>query len=916
MNVKMKRYAGIILSLSCLLAVSSCMTVGGPTAAEVAGYEDLADRATKEFTPGQVYRMGQTGICGTVEKDHILVTHVIAGSVADGKIRKDDRIRGLQHRGMEGWGGIRGLVGIRLYRIGRDWDWHFYVTVERASLRGGKGNTVTYDLRMPPDPGNLCHYGPTGFFAKRYSDHLVVDVVEAGSPSDGKLQQGDVIVAVDGQPIGLDAYNQFTEAVDKAESKEGRGELKLTVRRGAAVSPGSLGSQAVDGAGLSVESGEVHAPASEATEREAITLELPVLGSYTETAPINCDKTDALITQTAEYLVRSRDYGKLNWGLLGLLATGEEKYIEVVREYLHAAEWAQPPEDMNDLVGTSVGRASYVSWYWGYQNLILTEYYLLTGDKFVLPAITRFSRGIASGQDQAGLWGHRMCHLELGRAFGYGVMNQPTLPLFISLILAEKCGVKDRLVLDAIKRTHGHYDKWIGQSALPYGNQIPKETEFTNNGTSGSLAIAFALLGNKEGASFYAAMSAAASEEILTGHTGCDWNILWSGLGANVLGPEMATSYRKHVHWLNTVTRTWTGRHVGMLGWGSAPKSGGLGTTGGHLLNLCIGRRVIHLTGKGMDKSLWLTTEASEAIIEAGSIDTSSEQALLAQLSSEYPPVRLRAAQALAMQDAEVSDEVMTLLAKGNTNQRIGAIHAIQNLRIEDAEDDLLAIVKNEKDELWLRQLAVRALGGMEEAKAYTPELLKVLVQNKPYDPYGELDLYLGSALVNLYEPDPYATDLDKEMFYTGVAKLLDHKHASARGAGMGLIKNLPKEDLPRMIDRMVYLIEDKDRTYTSYTGSGRQEALEILYRHGIKESMDYTVNTIKEPTGRGGPRHRARVRLLETFGGEAKYLIPRIKEVLGNSADPIVKQIEASTTEREMISLEKAKLSPVPANE
>ena len=124
----------------------------------------------------------------------------------------------------------------------------------------------------------------------------------------------------------------------------------------------------------------------------------------------------------------------------------------------------------------------------------------------------------------------------------------------------------------------------------------------------------------------------------------------------------------------------------------------------------------------------------------------------------------------------------------------------------------------------------------------------------------------------------------------------------------MTLIKNIPMEDLPRIIDKMVYVIKDKDRTYTAYPGHGRQGALEILYRHGVKESMDYTVNTINEPTGRAGGRIKARTRLLKTFGAEAKYLIPRMKEVLGKKADPIVKIIEESTTAKKMISLEEAK--------
>lgn len=539
----------------------------------------------------------------------------------------------------------------------------------------------------------------------------------------------------------------------------------------------------------------------------------------------------------------------------------------------------------------------------------MAEYCLLTGDEFVLPAIRQTSRVLAAGQDQAGLWGHRMADPELGRAYGYGVMNQSSLSAFLSLILAEKCGVKDQVVLGAIKRTHDHYAKWIGRGALPYGNHGPKEDAFTNNGTSGSLAIAFALLGNEAGARFYGAMSAAASEEILLGHGGPRWNVLWSGLGANVLGPGMATVYNSRLHWLRTVTRKWNGRYVEMKGWGSSVGGGGQ-HSGSHLLNLCAGRRKIHITGKGMDAGLWVKADEAAKIVDAGTIDRSSDASLLSLLGSPYPVVRVRAAQGLAMRDADMDDEVMALLVDGTPHQQIGAIHAIGNLKIDGAEDELLAIVLDDGPDVWVRIRAVSALGGMDTAKPYAPELLKLLVADKPYDePYRELDLALGSALVKLYEPDPYATELDKELFYQGVVKLLAHKHGSGRSSGMQLIRSIPREDLSLMVDRMVHIIEDKDKSYTFYGGNGRQEALEILYGHGIKESMDYTIDTMTGMNVRGGHK-RARIRLLKTFGGEAEYLVPRIKEALGSGADPIVEQIEASESAREMISIDELKQS------
>ena len=871
-------------------------------------YEDMTDnlKGGVEALPGKVYRMWETGICGTVESDHIKVTHVIPGSVADGKIQKGDLIRGMQHRSMEGWGGITKLVRLRLYRIGRDWNWHFYVTVERPSLRNGKGNTLVYDLHMPPVPGNTCHFGPTGFFAERHPTHLVVNVIEQNSPADGTLMKGDVILSVNGQPITGEVFEEFTRAIDHSESMKGKGLLKLRIRRTSDLPEGSTATKTSKKMKKVLFTPLEDTMPTEAEGNKAliakeldVTLKLKTLGEYSETAPLKCPKTEALITQTAEYIVKNKDYGELQWGLLGLLATGEEKYIKVVRDYLHDPKsWAKPPTDPKEIIKN----AMYVSWRWGYQNLLLTEYFLLTGDKYVLPTITQLSRSLAAGQDPAGLWGHRMAHSESGRAYGYGVMNQPSLPIFISLILAEKCGVKDTLVRTAIQRSHDHYNKWVGVGSLPYGNHGPGVKSFTNNGTSGSLAVAFALLGNKKGAEFYSGMSAAATEEILLGHGGPVWNILWSGLGTNVLGPEITRAYAKKTHWLRTATRTWKGGYVEMKGWGSDPHSKRSWDTGCYLLNLCAGRRAISITGKGMPKSLWVNEKRAKEIVEVGNLDTSSDQTLLNQLGSSFPPVRYRAAQELVSRDAMVRDEVMNLLSTGTRNQRIGALHAIQGLKIERVVNEILAIVLDEKDDPWVRRLATQTLAGLDEAKPHAPKILEMLVRKKEYDqPYGELDMALGKALVKLYEPDPYATNPDKDLFYRGVIKLLNHKHGVGRGAGMTLLRNIPKEDLPKMIDLMVYLFEDEDKTYTFYAGKGRQEVLEILYQHGIKESMEYTVDTLKQ--GRNGQR-RARMRLLKTFGGEASYLIPKIKEVLGEEAEPIVEQIEKASSTKEMVSM------------
>ncbi len=896
------------------LCLTSCVT-----ARTHQDFADLADRETSTVEVDKEYRIGVSGVVGRIEDEHIRVTYVIPGSPAYGKVRKDDIVRAYQYRGVGGSPeAIKATTGKRIYRLGRDWDWHLYLTVERPSLRNGKGNTLTYDLVMPRPTDKTYHFGPTGFFGFIHPGHIEVSHVAGKSPADGKLKIGDQIVAVDGKPVTGDVFRLFTECVDRAESKEGAGKLQLSIRRIIEKDP-SLPDVETPGkapAEKTADSPGENGLLSRAKPRKLtslnVELDLEVLGSYSETAPVGCPKTDSIITRTADGIVARGSapkggYGRLGTSLLALLSTGEKKYIEHVGKVVHAADWAKPDIEL-PITGGSV------SWHRSYKLITLCEYYLLTEDKYVLPAIKTYANTIARGQDAAGLWNHQASNPDAnfgklhGRLYGYGAINQTSVALWIGLILSKECGVKDPEVDMAVDKTHKLYSYWIERGKLPYGNHGAGEKFFTNNGTSGSVAVGFALIGDKKGASFFSRMSAAASKEILTGHTGPWFNIFWSGLGANVAGPEATKAYANELHWFRTVTRTWDDRFLHMEAWGCGPGSHGLGSSGSTLLNLSAARRKLRITGRDMDKSLWLDAETAQRIVDAANIDYASQdvEGLLKLLGHELPPVRTRASEMLAIKDAQVEDEVMALLANGSRSQRIGAIKAIGALKI-DADDALMAVVRDPKDDLWIRQLALRRLTMLDGASNHAPELLSMLAGDKDYDVQGRFDQDLGSAIVKLTNSDPYAAGLDKDLLYKAVGKLLDHKRQEGRGAGMSLLKNIPLEDLHIMAERMIYVIEDKDRTYVSYHGDGhRQTGLDILYGHNIDESLDLTVNTINEKVGRGW-RARNRKAFMKTWGGEAKRVIPRIKEVLGEGADEFVKIIEEADTAKEMISLEDA---------
>ena len=64
-----------------------------------------------------------------------------------------------------------------------------------------------------------------------------------------------------------------------------------------------------------------------------------MLGAYSETWPLNCPKSDKIVRGFADYLAADPAHQGLgDIGMLFLLSTGEDKDLEVVREWARKAE--------------------------------------------------------------------------------------------------------------------------------------------------------------------------------------------------------------------------------------------------------------------------------------------------------------------------------------------------------------------------------------------------------------------------------------------------------------------------------------------------------------------------------------------------------------------------------------------------
>ena len=113
-----------------------------------------------------------------------------------------------------------------------------------------------------------------------FSDKLVttdarqikITKVAKGSPADGVLAVGDVILGVGGKPFSYDPRTEFGKALTVAESEAGGGKLVLTRWR--------------DG------------------RAEDVTIKLPVLGTYSATAPFDCPKSKRIFEQGCAMLAK------------------------------------------------------------------------------------------------------------------------------------------------------------------------------------------------------------------------------------------------------------------------------------------------------------------------------------------------------------------------------------------------------------------------------------------------------------------------------------------------------------------------------------------------------------------------------------------------------------------------------------
>lgn len=721
--------------------------------------------------------------------------------------------------------------------------------------------------KIPEGAKHDWNLGATGLRGWIFCDQLVtsdarqiaVTQVEKGSPAEGVLAIGDVILGVGGKPFSHDPRTELGKALTLAESEAGQGQLTLTRWR--------------------------------AGSSEEVALKLPVLGTYSATAPFDCLKSKRILEEGCRALARRMDdpsYARSldaiprSLNALALLASGDTHHLPLIRREV---AWASQYES-NDMA----------TWYFGYVMLLLSEYQLATGDASFMPGLKRLALEAARGQSAVGSWGHKFARPD-GRLYGYGMMNSPGVPLTISLVLARKAGVQDPAVDLAIERSARLMRFYIHKGAIPYGDHHPWIETHEDNGKCGMAAVLFNLIDESKGAEFFSRMSVAShGSERDCGHTGNFFNLLWAMPGIAQSGPNATGAWMAEFgSWYFDLARRWDHgyRHQGP----PEPEHDsyeGWDATGSYLLAYAMPLKKLYLTGKVEGSVPRLDTTAAQSLVldgrgwnnkdRNGFYDGLSIAQLMERLQSWSPIVRERAAMALGRRKDVPIAPLVEMQGSPNLDARYGASQALTFLRgrstpaIEALGKSLL------HEDLWLRIKAADALAAIGKPASNTvPQLLEIMARvDTAKDPRGMQQRYLAFALFNREGMLGRSLEnVDRQALYKAVKAGLKNEDGRARSSMGSVYRHLSLDEIRPLLPAIHEAIMQPAPSGEMFADEIRLEGLRVLAKHHIEEGVAACVKYTREQNPWASELRTPEImEVLLSYGTHAKVAIADLTRI------------------------------------
>ena len=408
-------------------------------------------------------------------------------------------------------------------------------------------------------PLTVLPLGITGAYvteAKGQSELLVVHVLP-DSPATDVLRLDDIIIGANGRLFEdpEDPRPEMGNALVESQSPELGGILTLQIVR--------------------------------SRKPVNVKMDLGNTLSYSDTWPFDCEKSRQIKDAAVRFVMSRYPWHRYDfWTPTFLMACGDEAAFELARRHLCAG--------LKDQYEESTGSSTWVG---GPRLMNLCEYYLLTGDSSILPAIRHQAEGLSWAQFRSGSWTHGGGKgpntLAPGTAGGgYGEVNCAGMGAFVGLCIARQCGVEP--FPHTLPRSIRFFGKFCG-SNFPYGLGSPdgQRTGRMDNGMNSTAAVAFHLLGEHEMADRWARSACYMWMGRERGHAEGIFSQVWGPIGPALAPREEFHAFMNHMRWAYEMGRARDGSLTFMRGsrWTDANMTAAVG------LFLCLPERRLQILG-------------------------------------------------------------------------------------------------------------------------------------------------------------------------------------------------------------------------------------------------------------------------------------------------------------------------------
>lgn len=187
-------------------------------------------------------------------------------------------------------------------------------------------------------------------------------------------------------------------------------------------------------------------PGGVKSAEKVVSLQIPAIGRFSPTWPYNCPRSDKLMVDLCDFLADEyKRAGKFesqvqthSASVLALMASGDKKYDPLLRGIM--ASYGSKRYDPNSEVG-------FPAWSYGYDGIVMAEYYRLHKDRSLLPAIESLNRCLELGQTpDSGGYSHKpfpaiQQRVASGGPKGYGDMAMPGGLAMLAMSVMKESGL-------------------------------------------------------------------------------------------------------------------------------------------------------------------------------------------------------------------------------------------------------------------------------------------------------------------------------------------------------------------------------------------------------------------------------------------------------------------------------------------